>query len=121
MTKPNTADPAEELRETIREAHGVLKDLRGVLKEIRQVRDSASRELVDKLNATLAEYNEALQADMNEEAARLNQEVTRARDYIAKQLTVARLVPDPDGKTLFLQWEGHLFDEHAKPPGGKHG
>lgn len=114
------ADPADELRALIREAHGAAKDLSGLLRECRELRAGLIREVGEaahqEASDQLQRFARHLQGEMNDHAARLNASVRRAQDHIVKSLALARLERDGDGGLKFTFEGGARFDDDVPLP-----
>lgn len=125
MTKRRAepADPAAELRELIREAHGAARDLAVVLRECRKLRAELVAEVRQAAHKAaddeVKRLSRHLQGDLNRLAGRLNEAVARAQKNIINSLTAARAVVADDGESLRFTFEGGAFDDDIPlPPGG---
>jgi F0F1-type ATP synthase membrane subunit b/b' len=107
-----------ELRELIRDGHGLLKDLRAAIRDARALADDAAREAERAARqAAISEmrrFETHVQAEMDRSAADLNRALRAARDHLVKALTpkIAALeVNDDDAITrVAVTFEANLFD-----------
>jgi ribosome recycling factor len=112
------ADPADELRELIREAHGACRDLSTLLREYRQAR----AELLTDVRATiqkavddeLRDFYRQWQKEANHHTAQLNEAVTAARHHIINALALSKI--RSDGDSLRIEFKGALFEDNNTPP-----
>lgn len=113
----------EELRELIREAHGVIKDGTRLLREIRQASaataEQARAAAHDAAVAEMAAFQVHIQRDMDRSARDLNRAVEAARVQVVKALTVKMLETGPDGTGIVATFGGNLFDDGS--PAGQRG
>lgn len=113
------ADPADELRALIREAHGAAKDLSGLLRECRELRAGLLREVGEAAHQEagdqLARFARHLQQQQNDHATYLNGAVERAQKNIVRALTLARAEPDDSGGLKFT-FEGGKFKDDVPLP-----
>jgi hypothetical protein len=124
MGKP-PADPAEQLRELIREANGVVKDLSRLLREYKQLTADPVKQLTDAMTEAARDQmrraDREIQQSINQSSADLNKAVARAREIIMKQLTLSTLeiVNDEAGQPMEMRvkWANEgAFNEHAELP-----
>jgi|HubBroStandDraft_6_1064221.scaffolds.fasta_scaffold205316_2 DNA repair ATPase RecN len=107
-----------ELRELIREAHGVTKDLRREIRDARRLADDLKREteqvVHDAAAAEMTRWADHVQHEMNRSAAELNRSLVAARDHIGRALLpkIAQLDLADAGSpgVLMVKFDGNLFD-----------
>jgi hypothetical protein len=112
------------LREIVREAHAAIKDLRALLREAKTFGDDSTRawlaerdkivalvtqEAHEAADAEMNEHREAIQAEMNRQAAILNEVIDRAR--IAVVDAIVPLAAELSDEGLIITWAGNKFDE----------
>lgn len=111
-----------ELRELIREGHGVTKDLRAAIKEAaaltRDMADACAKAAFDASSDEMNRWAAHVQQEMNDRARDLNRAVTAARDHIGRALLpkIASVDLSGDVPALTIQFEGNLFDADVPLP-----
>jgi F0F1-type ATP synthase membrane subunit b/b' len=114
----------DRLRAVVREAHEATKDLRAALREARNYADEIGKNWAGQLDqiielvetraheaadAEMAEHGQQLQAEMNRQAAILNEVIDRARIAVVEAIIPAAAELREDG--LVITWTGNKFDD----------
>jgi hypothetical protein len=114
--KPGRPTDAEQLRELLAEAHGVIKDLRAGIREARDEAKNAAANAATAANEELARFGRHLQKELNRHTADLQTDVDRAQRNVIDQLTLAELERVPGTQTLKFRFGGHQFDANIPLP-----
>ena len=103
-----------ELRELIREGHGVIKDMTALLREFRRLAaDGAEQSRAaarQAANAEIKRFSAHIQGEMDRQARELNKAVQAAREHVVKTLLVKSIEELPGGG-LRASFTGSLFDD----------
>lgn len=116
----DTPDPAAELRELIREAHGATRDLAQLLREYRRaVTDGielATKAAQEAAQLELKRFSNHLQSEMNRSTASLNAAVQRAQEHVVRCLMMAELELDHETDRFKVIFSGAPFDANYPMP-----
>jgi uncharacterized protein YukE len=120
--RPKPGSEADQLRELITEARGILKDLRAEIREARGLAGQAADDAHAKIQEELRKAFTSFQKDMNQAAADLNESVDQARNEIVKQLTISKLERIPgDPNALRITFAQHKFETDGQITERSHG
>lgn len=114
--KPGRPDEATELRELLREAHGVIKDLRAGIREARAEAENAAANAANAANDQLARFGRHLQKELNRHTADLQADVERAQKSVMQQLMLAEMERVPGTQQVRFRFAGHPFDANVPLP-----
>lgn len=113
--KLTPSEEAHELRLIIRDAHEATKALHQAIRLAIRLEPDLVAEFQAIHNREIRQLETALQAEMNQASALLNQAVADARIEILRQLTLSEIVIDKMDGQFRVQFQGGVFDEHATP------
>ena len=107
-----------ELRELIREGHGVIKDMTALMREFRKLAaDGAEQSRAAAQQAAdteISRFSAHIQGEMDRHARELNKAVQAARQQVVKALLVKSIEEMPGGG-LKASFTGNLFDDGGTP------
>jgi hypothetical protein len=95
-------DPAAELRELVREAHGAIRDLDRLLADYRRIlregAEEARQAAFKAADAEIARFGSHLEDEARRVGETIQQSIGRARAHIMEHLMISTLETMPDGR-----------------------